>query len=262
MDHQALQSLLSDLPLGSIDYFSILDSTNAQAQRWIETGAPHLSLVVADEQTAGRGRSGRSWFTPRGAAIAFSLVISPEKIVSAYLPHLTGLGALAICEVLHSKYDLQAKIKWPNDVLYDGKKLSGVLVEGDWQGEEICSVVLGIGINVAPRSIPPANKVAFPATCVETALGSPIDRWVLMKEVLRVILCRLPGIDQAEFLQAWEDKLAYQGEIVQILHEGAMPVTGRLLGLMRDGSLRLALPNQGEMSFQAGEIHLRTVDRT
>lgn len=262
MDRDALQSLLSDLPLGPIDYFPVLDSTNAQAQRWVEIGTPHLSLVVADEQTAGRGRSGRTWFTPRGAAVAFSLVLQPEKIVSAYLPHLTGLGALATCEVLHNKHDLEAMIKWPNDVLFGGKKLSGVLVEVDWQGEEIHSVVLGIGINVAPHSVPPESELAFPATCVEAALGYAIDRWVLMKEVLRVILCRLPDIDQVEFLQAWEEKLAYQGEIVQLVQEGSEPIIGCLLGLDRDGSLRLALPSQNEASFKAGEIHLRKVDRT
>jgi BirA family biotin operon repressor/biotin-[acetyl-CoA-carboxylase] ligase len=260
MDRHSLQSLLSDLPLGSVDYFSVLDSTNAQAQRWIENGAPHLSLVVADEQTAGRGRNGRAWFTPRDAALAFSLVLEPVKIATVYSPFLTGLGALATCEVLHSNYGLQAKIKWPNDVLFSGKKLSGVLVEVDWQGEEIRSMVLGIGINVAPDSVPPESEVSFPATCVETALGGQVNRWVLMKEVLRVILYRLPDIHQAEFLHAWEYNLAFKGETVKLLQEGSEPVIGRLLGLRKDGSLRLEIPNQGETSFQAGEIHLREVD--
>jgi len=262
MDLHALQSILSDLPLGSVTYFNVLDSTNAQAERWVENGVPHLSLVVADEQTAGRGRSGRSWFTPRGAALAFSLILRPEQIGSASLARLTGLGALAVCEVLQREYDLQAQIKWPNDVLVGGRKLTGVLVEADWQGDEIRSAVLGIGINVAPDSVPPESAAGFPATCVETALGSPIDRWTLLKEVLRVLLSRLLDIDQDEFLQAWEGKLAYQREWVQLLREGSEPVIGRLLGLRSDGSLRLALPNGEEVFFQAGEIHLRKFDRS
>jgi BirA family biotin operon repressor/biotin-[acetyl-CoA-carboxylase] ligase len=262
MDRNTLQSLLSDLQLSSVAYFNVLDSTNAQAKRWLENEAPHLSLVVADEQTAGRGRSGRTWITPRGAALAFSLILRSEQIGSASLPRLTSLGALAVCDVLRSEYGLQAQIKWPNDVLVDGKKLTGVLVEADWQGEELQSAVLGIGINVAPNSIPLESEVDFPGTCVETALGSPIDRWTLLKEVLRMMLFWLPNIDQAEFLHAWEEKLAYQRENVQLLKEGSEPVLGRLIGLRSDGSLWLALPNGEEMFFQAGDIHLRKVDRT
>ncbi len=261
MDRHTLQSLLSDLPLVSVDYFSVLDSTNAQAQRWIEKGAPHLSLVVADEQTAGRGRSGRAWFTPPGAALAFSLIFQPEALKPVPLQRLTGLGALAVCEILHSEYELAAQIKWPNDVLVGGRKLAGVLVEVDWQGEEINSIVLGIGINVAPESVPPDSEVAYPATCVETALGGSVDRWTLMKNILRVILYRLSDIDHTEFLLAWEDRLAYKGKTVKLLHEGAEPVIGRLLGLRSDGSLRLEIPNLGEKSFPAGEIHLREVDK-
>ncbi len=262
MDLRALQSILADLPLGSLAYFNVLDSTNAQAERWVEDGVPHLSLVVADEQTAGRGRSGRAWFTPRGAGLAFSLILRPEQIESASIPRLTGLGALAVCEVLQSKYDLQAQIKWPNDVLVGGRKLTGVLVEADWQGDEIRSAVLGIGINVAPDSVPPESEAGFPATCVETALGSPIDRWTLLREVLRVLLSRLLDIDQDEFLQAWEGNLVYQREWVQLLREGSEPVIGRLLGLRSDGSLRMSLPNGEEVFFQAGEIHLRKFDRS
>ncbi len=258
MDLRALQSILADLPLGSMAYFNVLDSTNAQAERWVENGAPHLSLVVADEQTAGRGRSGRTWFTPPGAGLAFSLVLRPEQIESASIPRLTGLGALAVCEVLQSKYDLQAQIKWPNDVLVGGRKLTGVLVEADWQGDEIRSAVLGIGINVAPGSVPPGSE----ATCVETVIGSPIDRWTLLREVLRVLLSRLLGIDQDEFLQAWEGNLAFQMEWVQLLREGSEPVVGRLLGMRSDGSLRMALPNGEEVFFQAGEIRLRKFDRS
>lgn len=262
MDLCALQSILADWPLGSMAYFNVLDSTNAQAERWVENGAPHLSLVVADEQTAGRGRNGRIWFTPRGAGLAFSLILRSEQIESVSIPRLTGLGALAVCEVLQSKYDLQAQIKWPNDVLVGGKKLTGVLVEADWQGDEIRSVVLGIGINVAPDSVPPVSEAGFPATCVETALGSPIDRWILLREVLSVLLSRLLVIDQDEFLQDWEGNLVYQRQWVQLLREGSEPVTGRLLGLRSDGSLRLALPNGEEVFFQAGEIHLRMFDRS
>ncbi len=262
MDLSTLRTHLSDLPLGQVVYFDLLDSTNTQALRWAEEGVPHLSLVVADEQTAGRGRRGRSWFTPPGAALAFSLVLKPEALGPVLVPRLTGLGALAVCEVLQRAYGIEAQIKWPNDVLVGGEKLAGVLVETHWLGGDIQCVVLGIGINIAPDSIPPESEVDFPATCVEISLGRPVNRWAVLKEVLEALLGWLPIIDQAAFLQAWESNLAYQLESVQLIMEDSKPIEGRLIGLRRDGSLRMELPNGDEKYFQTGEVHLRKVDKT
>jgi BirA family biotin operon repressor/biotin-[acetyl-CoA-carboxylase] ligase len=262
MDLSTLQSLLSELPLGQLYYDDVLDSTNARALSLAEKGVPHLSLVVADEQTAGRGRLGRSWFTPPGAALAFSLVLRPEVLGSFPISRLTGLGALAVCEVLQHEYGLQAQIKWPNDVLVGGKKLAGVLVETHWLGGELQSAVLGIGINIAHDSIPPESDLDFPATCVEITLGRLVNRWIVLKGVLEVLLRWLPIIDQSAFLQSWERNLAYQMEWVQLFKAGSEPVEGRLIGLRKDGSLRLELPDGVEEQFPTGEIHLRKVDRS
>lgn len=260
MDLPTLQLLLEDLPLGAVDYSPVLDSTNARAQRWISSGASHLSLVVADEQTAGRGRNGRIWLTPPGSAIAFSLILLPEVNNPISIPYLSPLGALAVCESLQSMYDLPALIKWPNDILLFGEKAAGILVETEWQGEQFHSAVLGIGINVAPGSVPQPSEINFPATCVEGALGRSVDRWALMKGVIERVIKRLQDFDQQKFLQAWEDKLAFTGETVQLLRKDEQPIIGQLEGLMRDGSLRLLLPNGKVLSVRAGEIHLRAVD--
>jgi len=142
VDLNTLQNQLADLPLGQVAYFRVVGSTNSEAMRWIEGGVPHLSLVAADEQTAGRGRSDRTWQTVPGAALAFSLVIRPPENGMISASRLTGLGALAVCDVLRSDYGLPAKIKWPNDVLCGGKKLAGVLVEAQWQADDIQSAVM------------------------------------------------------------------------------------------------------------------------
>jgi BirA family biotin operon repressor/biotin-[acetyl-CoA-carboxylase] ligase len=261
MDLSSLQMRLSGLPLSQITYLDVVDSTNECAMQWAENGGEHLSLFVADEQTAGRGRSGRTWFTPPGAALAFSLLLKPKALGAGLTTRITGLGALAVCQVLRDVYGLGAEIKWPNDVLVDGRKLAGVLAEAQWQGDAPQSVVLGIGINIAQGSVPPESELNFPATCVETALGSPVERWNLLKEVLEATLGWLPYLDQIEFLQAWEDNLAYQRERVQLLSEGSEVVEGRVLGLGSDGSLRLELSGGDISSFRAGEVHLRKVDR-
>lgn len=223
--------------------------------------APHLSLVVADEQTAGRGRKRRSWYTPPGASLAFSLVLYTTLLGSISSPHLTGLGALAVCTALHDGYKAEAKIKWPNDVLVGERKLAGILVEASWQGDELLSAILGIGINVALESVPPEGDLSFPATCVEAALGVPLNRWKLLREVLEAFFAWLPLLDEAIFIQTWEEKLAFRGEWVRLILEGQKPIEARLLGLEADGAIRVALPNGREERFHTGEVHLRSVDK-
>lgn len=262
MDLNTLQSRLSALPLGELAYFDQIGSTNEYALHWKEGGAQHLSLVVSDEQTAGRGRSGRTWFTPPGSALAFSLVLDPEQMDSHQITRITGLGALAVCQVLFNVYGLEARIKWPNDVLVGGRKLAGVLAEAGWQGDKLQKLVLGIGINVARDSVPPESELNFPATSVATTLGRHVDRWDLLKEVLEGILSWLPNLDQPGFLRAWEGNLAYHMEWVQLTGESLEPLEGRLIGLENDGSLRLELPGRGIRSIQVGEVRMRMVDRS
>ena len=178
---------MKNLPLGGIRWFHQVSSTNDEAANWIKTGCDDLSLVIADEQTAGRGRGGRRWFTPPGSALAFSVVLRVDDQINRILDlqstaRLNGLGALAVCLALQNKYSLLAKIKWPNDVLVNGKKLAGILTETDWVGNELTAVVIGIGINVATESIPPAdwdanNPHPYPATSVESQFYSTVNRW-------------------------------------------------------------------------------------
>lgn len=263
MTEDSLKELLQEISLGPLRYFDSIGSTNDEAARWAGGGTPHLSLVVANEQTAGRGRLGRRWFTPAGTALAFSLVLRPE-----YLPiiqndkpiasaRLTALGTVAVCAALSQGYDLTTHIKWPNDVLLAGRKTSGVLVEAYWQGEHLQTVILGIGINVARDSVPPEPDILFPSTCVETTLGRPVDRWELLVAVLKQVLVWLPRLSSAEFISYWEDHLAYRGEQVRIFNDSKPLIEGQLLGLDDHGALRLRTPDERVIIIETGEIHLR-----
>jgi BirA family biotin operon repressor/biotin-[acetyl-CoA-carboxylase] ligase len=151
MEQASLQTLLSDLPLGAVRYFDTIGSTNDLAARWAEDGAPDLSLAAADEQTAGRGRLGRRWITPPGAALAFSLVLKDSRKTD--ILRYTALGALAVCDALNAAFSpmLPAQIKWPNDVII-AMEAGGRAGEAHWQGEASPPMILGIGINVAPTS--------------------------------------------------------------------------------------------------------------
>lgn len=269
MDQPALEHLLSDLPLGSLRYYPTVTSTNDLAARWAEAGAPDLSLLAADEQTAGRGRLDRRWFTPSGSGLAFTLIVKGVEQTAGqtgtlHLPYsarYTALGALAVCDVLNAALPamLPAQIKWPNDVIAQRRKLAGVLAEAQWHGSQLTAVILGVGINVAPESVPPPGQVNFPATCVETALEKQVDRWGLLKAVLQRLLYWRKRLDTPEFIQAWSASLAFRGEWVHLAFADKEPIEAQVLGLSPDGSLRVR-NRQGEVqNLQTGEIHLRPV---
>ncbi len=261
-----LETRLKNLSLGDIRFFSQIASTNDEAANWIRVGCPDLALVIADEQTAGRGRGGRKWFTPAGSALAFSVVLHATGPVNQLLAYqntarLNGLGALAVCKALQDQYKLPAKIKWPNDILVNGKKLSGVLTEAHWIGNELTAVVLGIGINVATTSLPPTdweplNPHPFPATCVESVLGAPVSRWDLLYEVLEELLIWREQLAMPDFLQAWQQNLAWQGEWVQIVSPGldTTPKIGQIISLEEDGALQIQEKSGKLSSLRIGEI--------
>jgi BirA family biotin operon repressor/biotin-[acetyl-CoA-carboxylase] ligase len=260
MDQTTLEKILSDLPLGSLRYYPMIGSTNDLAARWAEAGARDLSLVVADEQTAGRGRMQRRWLTPAGSALAFTLVLRQDKEeLLSHLAQVTALGALAVCDTLNAALPpvTPAQVKWPNDVVASRRKLAGVLAEAHWRGEELVALILGIGINVAPASVPPVEALDFPATCVETELGSSVERWELLHAVLKNLLEWRKHLNSPGFIQAWERRLAFRGEWVSLLAEGQAPMEGQIQGLNPDGALRLRLRSGEVKGFQFGEIRLR-----
>jgi BirA family biotin operon repressor/biotin-[acetyl-CoA-carboxylase] ligase len=262
---------LEGLDLGPIRCFERIDSTNDEARRWAEAGAPDLALVIADEQTAGKGRQGRKWFTPPSAALAFSLVLrggpagrlgfgrNPAQL-EPWLMRLTALGGLSVCQALREWYQVEAQIKWPNDVLLERRKTAGILAEAHWQGDQLQAAILGIGINLASESVPPEAELIYPATCVETALGRPVERLEVLREVLRRSLYWLDRLASADFLDAWDECLAFKGEWVDVW-EGdlAAPALrqGKLLGLDKLGRLRLRDHAGEEFTLLTGELRLR-----
>jgi BirA family transcriptional regulator, biotin operon repressor / biotin---[acetyl-CoA-carboxylase] ligase len=266
MDEQTLRNSLSDIPLGGIRYFSQTGSTNDVALAWAASNAPDLAFVYAEEQTAGRGRSGHSWFTPKDAALAFSLVMKPLPGEEQSIPRFSALGALGVCEALGA-LDLNPEIKWPNDVLVNGRKICGVLAESVWMGETLESIVVGIGINVKKEAIPPLEQINFPATALEAealpgdpkSLSRLTDRPGLLRQIIQAILYWRGLVGKDIFQHAWETRLAFVGEQVEITGENQKAYIGKLEGLNPDGSLRIRSQNGQPISVQFGEVHLRKV---
>ncbi len=260
MDEQTLRSGLAELPLPAIQYFDNLPSTNDLALAWADQGAPDFSLVAADSQSAGRGRLNRRWVTKGGAALAFSLVLRPSLRETDHLALFSPLAGLAVSLSLEKLFGLRPNIKWPNDVLLSRKKVAGILAEATWAGQSANAVILGIGINVAPSSVPPAHELLFPATSVEQETGHAVDRISLLRSVLEELLAWRPILGSAEFFQAWENRLAFRGEWVEARQSGNEPLQGQLVRIDRDGNLILRDNTGKEISITAGDLHLITVD--
>jgi BirA family biotin operon repressor/biotin-[acetyl-CoA-carboxylase] ligase len=255
VNKQELQAAFRDLPLGGFRFFESLGSTNDEALAWASEGAHDLSLVLAEEQTQGRGRLQRKWFTPAKTALAFSVVLRPTANEIRYPAHITGLGALALVDAMQN-LGLRPQIKWPNDVLLNRKKGAGILVEATWMGNNLEAFVLGMGVNVLSPSVPSEDQVLFPATSIETEARHAIDRGKILHDVLSALLAWRSKIGSEEFIQAWNEALAFRGEAIQLLNDNGTALNGELLGLEADGSLRVKADNK-TLTVQIGEIHLR-----
>jgi BirA family biotin operon repressor/biotin-[acetyl-CoA-carboxylase] ligase len=278
MSISTLDKALAGLPLGPLRYFDRIDSTNDEAARWVEAGAPNLALVLADEQTAGRGRLGRQWLTSPGSALAFSLVLrtfpqgghrgpgflsperqSPPKLI---LRH-SALGALAVSQALQD-YGLAPEIKWPNYVLLDRRKVCGVLAETIWQGDRLQVVILGIGVNVSPSSVPSAQDLLYPAACIENALPRHVERLELLRSIVAHLLHIRTYMAQPAFISRWQENLAFIGEWVRLTtnaSDGSAPSRlGKVLGLDQNGCLQLCSPEGELYTVSEGELSLRPVE--
>lgn len=253
--------ILSRLPVPAYRYYESVSSTNDLALAWAASGAPDGALIIADTQTAGRGRLSRRWITPPDSALAISLVLRPTEQEMEKPALFSPLGGLALSIALESRYKLQPTIKWPNDVLLNNRKTAGILAESTWQDGKPLAIVLGIGVNVGLTSVPPADEVQFPATCIEAAVDKPLDRYDLLSALLVAFFEWREQLPAPAFLRAWKERLAFVGEQVQIIQPEQKSITGRLAGITPQGDLRLVLPDGTENYFSAGDVHLRRIGK-
>jgi BirA family transcriptional regulator, biotin operon repressor / biotin---[acetyl-CoA-carboxylase] ligase len=221
------------------------DSTNERAKALAMLGAPHGTLVTAGEQTAGRGRQGRSWLAPPGRALLMSLVLRGLGEAQALLPLA---AAVAVCEACERIAPVSCRIKWPNDVWIDGRKLAGILVEGRPQEGW---AVLGIGLNVATEADDFPEDLRELATSLRAAAGGGEAR---VEDVLAALLEALDARladDPAAVVAAWRERDALLGRPVR--WQGG---EGTGAGIDESGAL-LVETAAGRVSLDAGEVHIR-----
>jgi BirA family biotin operon repressor/biotin-[acetyl-CoA-carboxylase] ligase len=217
-------------------HLRLVGSTNDRARALASAGAPHGTLVTADEQSAGHGRQGRAWVAPAREALLMSVILRDP-------PELLPLAAaVAVAEAVGPA----AAIKWPNDVLVAGRKVAGILVEGRPQEGW---AVLGIGVNVAVRAFPPelrdvAGSLGRPREAVEPFLA----------ELVELLAARL-GAPAGAILDAWRARDALRAQAVA--WSGG---EGRAAGVDGAGRLVVELADGGTAVLDAGEVHLRRAD--
>ncbi len=251
-----VQALLQTQRFGqTLRGYSSLDSTNTAAMRWASEGAPEGSVVFAEYQTEGRGRQGRTWEAEAGQNLMFSTVLRPS-LPPPRLNLITLAAGVATAEAIEAfTKPLTNAIKWPNDVLLEGLKCCGMLLESTLAGPDQATVILGIGLNVNQRAFPP--ELEDLATSLMLQTGRLIPRAALMADLigrLERYYDTLSEDDGATVRQAYTDRLHGLGQSTTLhLTEQEKPVTGVVLGITDTGALRLDT-DEGTRTFHAGEI--------
>jgi BirA family biotin operon repressor/biotin-[acetyl-CoA-carboxylase] ligase len=183
--------------------------------------------------------------------------LHPSATLRPHLSRTVGLAALSIAESC-AGLGLAPHIKWPNDILLNGKKTAGILIETVWSGDDVDSLVIGMGINVHKASVPPVELLQFPATSLEDALGKEAPaREDILFSVLNAFINWRERMGTDELITAWDEILAFRGEQVQVQAGGESHITGELLGLESDGSLRLRDAHDNSVIIRFGDVSLR-----
>ena len=235
-----------------VEYYKTLDSTNNVAKRIIAEGEDDVLLVVGEEQTAGRGRQGKSFYSPQGTGIYMSLVLHPmielQNAVTA-----TTAAAVAVCRAIESLTDKKPMIKWVNDVYLDGKKICGILTEAvtDFETQTVSSVIIGVGINLTTKDFPCDVQNA-------SCLNADVKRAELIGAVaneLNRIVCSGYG----EFMEYYRSHSLVVGEDIVFI-KGGVSTPARAVGIDDFGGLEIELADGTRDVLRSGEITVRKIN--
>lgn len=242
-----------------LECFDIIGSTNTTAMQMAEEGAPNGTLVVADRQDSGKGRRGRGWVMPAGIAIAMSIVIKPEELQPGNAPMLTLVSALAVVRAIEEQTGLQPGIKWPNDIVINGKKVCGMLTEMSTQIDYINHIVVGIGINVHNEQFP--EELADRATSLYLESGKHFNRAALVESVCEhfehyyEIFMRTQDLSHLQ--TEYDSFLVNRDRQVRIL-DPLGEYEGKALGITLRGELLVETP-EGVRTVDSGEVSVRGI---
>lgn len=237
---------------------AVVDSTNNEAKRQAAKGAPHGSLFVAEQQTGGKGRLGRSWSAPAGEGIWMSLLLRPE--ISPYeVPQITLIAGLAVCRAIRALTPCPAMIKWPNDVIIGSRKICGILTEMTAETERVNFVVTGIGINVNTPTFP--GELQQKATSLYLETGKKTSRAALVRQVLLEFEQYYDAFiteATADLVSPYKELCATLGRKIGLTRNGAA-LTGRAVDVSPRGELVVTLDSGETVEVNSGEVTVQGI---
>lgn len=242
----------------NMEYYPSVDSTNRVAKALAYHGAEEGTIVVAEEQTGGKGRLDRTFYSPRVKGIWFSVILRP-KILPKEAPKCTLMAAVAVAEAMNH-FNLKAEIKWPNDIMFDGRKLVGILTEMTGEIGKITYLVIGVGINVNIRREEFPEELQGVATSLLEMSGEELSRVELFRAVLEefdkiYIEVKAAGFDRV--IERWKKYNVTLGKQIQVISAGdGETFTGKAVDLNADGALVVETA-QGRQTVYAGDVSIR-----
>ena len=254
LDVETLRQRLSHRVIGKPIYYhrsvgSTMDETKILAKR----GEPEGAVVIAEEQTAGRGRFNRPWVSPPGLNLSFSVLLRPT---TSQLAYLNMASTLAVCKVASEFTGATPMVKWPNDVRIDGRKLSGILIETEIEAAELRHVIIGIGVNINfdPSGFP---EIADTATSMIREAGHQVDRTAVIGSLLEHLDDMYADIKSGRSLtRDWAAKLETLGRTIQVSWQDQV-LEGRAEDVDEQGNLILVHADGSRTTVVAGEVTLQ-----
>jgi len=297
LSSEGIHSFCKKIPKEKIYCFKTIDSTNAKAKQFAVQDGSDMALIVSEEQTSGRGRMGRSFFSPNASGIYMSLLIKPDFDISKSVL-VTTAASVAVCRAIDSVLGLNCRIKWVNDIFLNGRKIGGILTEAitDFESGQVEYIIIGIGINYW------APKVPFPEDIKDTA-GSLLNKWSskpidgatdsistptdltdsadstdsigtaadepfvspksrneLIGEIASELINLLSSLNKIDFLEEYKSRSLILGHqvIFSYLKDGQVfSESGKALDIDTDGSLIVLLEDGNTKTISSGEVTIR-----
>ena len=244
--------------------YAQLDSTNTRLKQLADQGAPEGTLVIADEQLAGKGRFARVWHAPPGSSLLMSLLFRPDFLPPDQVQQLTMLCALAMVDAVNQLTGVDVGLKWPNDLVYQSRKLAGILTEASYLGGTLGWVVVGLGLNVTfdfstLSGLEDAEQQSLTQKGISLQMitGRAVSRLALLQTYLAGVEARYNALRAGESpVAAWSRRLVTLGQQI-VFVRGGVRYTGLAESVDETGILQVRLPDEQLMRITAGEVSLQ-----
>ncbi|MDP0500307.1 MAG: biotin--[acetyl-CoA-carboxylase] ligase [Verrucomicrobiota bacterium JB022] len=241
-------------------FHETLDSTNSEAERRLANGQAAPFVVVSGSQTRGRGRLGRRWYSPEEGNLYASFAFRPETS-HARMQAITIWLGLCVCHYLHEAHEMPVRIKWPNDLILEGKKVAGMLTEARIDADRTRDLVFGLGLNVSGDLVDWPSDVAEVATTLSAHAGKQLSINQLAAGLVKCCAeaydAFLQGTHLPAMLELWQQYDAFEGQIIRAEYRGKM-IEGRAEGIDETGALKVRLDSETLISVNSGEITIGT----